>query len=731
MFDLRRIPILRVLLPFAGGAGGGLGILRAGGMPDLSSLNTQAWILVAMFGLCILQLLIYRRTGQTSGFSGKLFILLAFTLYLLSGLVSSMVSRSLDPGLPLDKKILIRGEITEGPLPGKNNWSCGMKVGMVCCGDSVFGLRTHLKVYLKVPSAPEAASVLPRPGETWQLYGRLSAIRSSGNPGAPDYKEIMARKNCWYRFYAEPYMDPYRGREVPGRRITGDMRVNPGHIRRTLSSQWEGNDADVSLLRAVCLGDRSELTSDMKQAYSHAGAMHLLAVSGLHLGLIWWVLHRLFFWITRISGKEIYRSTVLISLLWIFAFVSGFSSSVCRAACMFTLFTAGRLMDQRMHALNGILVSAFLLILIRPQNILDVGFQLSYAAILGIVSIYPALRSLLRIRNKILRRIWEASLVSLSAQVSTAPLVIYYFHQIPVYSLFTSLITIPLLSVLISLFVVSVPFFITGLGSSFFNALLVRLAGLMNFLVEGIASFPGAVIEKLHINTAGLCLWMLMLITGMLLLHHRTRTRFWSFLMVVLVSLSMNNASLTRYRWLHSSEMQISHFYNASLLTFREGDQVDHFCWYRDSAVFSNIREYMAENWNSRTFQSRIIHPLECEGGCGSVSASRLVAPGLMFIGNDRCRGWLVSGAVDLKSEGMQDYLSENGRITHSDFVLLSASPLVWRIPVELLSGSDQVILDGSNPGWYPSQLERYRVDFSLAFDEYMTYEHGAYLKRW
>jgi hypothetical protein len=501
-------------------------------------------------------------------------------------------------------------------------------------------------------------------------------------------------------------MDPDRGHEVPGRRITGDKRISPARIRRAVSSQWEGNDADVSLLRAVCLGDRSDLTGDMKQAYSHAGAMHLLAVSGLHLGLIWWVLHRLFFWITRISGNEIYRSIVLISFLWIFAFVSGFSSSVCRAATMFTLFTAGR-----------------------PQAMLDVGFQLSYAAILGIVSMYPALRSLLSIKNKILRRIWEASLVSLSAQVSTAPLVIYYFHQIPAYSLFTSLITIPLLSVLISLFVLSLPFFITGFGSAFFNVLLVKLAGFMNFLVEGIASFPGAVITKLHITTAGICLWMLMLITGMLLLQHRTR--FWSFLMVVLAILSINHASLTHYRKLHSSEMQISHFYKASLLTFREGDQVDHFCWYRDSAAYSNMRAYMAETWSSRNYHTRILHPYEGEGGSGSVSACHQVAPGLWLLGNDLCRGWLVSGAGELKSTGMQEYLSEHRGLVHSDFVLLSASPRVWRIPVELLSGSGQVILDGSNAGWYPVQLKRYKADYPLTFDEYMTNAHGAYLKRW
>jgi len=426
MFDLRRIPIVRALFPFAGGAGVGLGVLSLDGIPDLTSLPTQVLILLALSGICIFLLVIFRRTKGIPGYKGYLFSFLAFTLCFVSGLASSIVSRPIDPGLPLDQQILIRGEITEGPKPGRNTWSYGMNVRMLCCRDSVFRLRTHLKIHMMIPSSADSAVQLPGPGETWQFYGRLAPIRNSGNPGAPDYKAIMSRKNCWYRFYPDPYMDLNIGSEVPGKEIPGERRISSYRIRRLVSSHWKGNEVEISLLKAVCLGDRSDLTNDLRQAYSHAGAMHLLAVSGLHLGLIWWVLYRLFSWMTRITGKELYRSVVLILMLWIFAFVSGFSSSVCRAATMFTLFTAGRLMDQRMHALNGILVSAFLLILIRPQAMLNVGFQLSYAAMLGIAGFYPALRSLPGIKNKILRRVWEASLVSLSAQISTAALVIHY-----------------------------------------------------------------------------------------------------------------------------------------------------------------------------------------------------------------------------------------------------------------------------------------------------------------
>ncbi|MEN8201387.1 MAG: ComEC/Rec2 family competence protein [Bacteroidota bacterium] len=729
MFDLRRIPIVRALFPFAGGSLAGSRILHSEGMPDLALWSTQAWMLFFAALLWILLIAVFRWIGRNPGYRVYLFSFFAFTIIFVSGLLSSIVSRPVDPVLPLDQKLIIRGEITEGPKPGRSSWSYGMNVRMVACRDSVFKVRTHLKVHVKSSSIPEKGLMMPGAGETWQLYGRLAPIRNSGNPGAPDFRAIMSRKNCWYRFYPDSNADQGRGRDFPGRKIDRGRSISAARIRRAVSSHWKGHEREISLLKAVCLGDRSDLTVDLKQAYSHAGAMHLLAVSGLHIGLIWWVLYRFFSWMTRISGKELYRSLTIIILLWAFAFVSGFSSSVCRSATMFTLFTAGRLMDQRTHALNGILVSAFLLILIRPQSMMDVGFQLSYAAILGIACLYPVFRSMCSFQNRVLRRVWEATLISLSAQLSTAPLVIYYFHQIPVYSLVTSLLTVPLLSVLISIFVISVPFATSGIFCEFFNALLVKLAYLMNLLVGLIASVPGAVIGEMKLNTISLCLWMALLVVGMIMLNHRSVLP--RYLMLMLTSASLCWASVTRYRCLHSSELIISHFNRASMLTFREGARVDHYCWYRDSVTSVYMKKYIAETWSRRDFQSRTIDLHQVLHEDGSITACRQVAPGMWLLGNDQRKGWFVSGASELEIKGIQFCQPELNRILAYDFVLLSKNPPVWRIPGDLLTGSGELILDGSNQMWYSVQLEHFRTDKLLNLDEYITAERGAYLKRW
>ena len=320
-------------------------------------------------------------------------------------------------------------------------------------------------------------------------------------------------------------------------------------------------------MKAVCLGDRSSLTDDMRQAYAAAGGMHLLAVSGLHVGLIWWVLQYMTGWMSLILRKEIQRTVLVVGLLWFYAFMTGFSSSVCRSVTMFSFFSASRMMGERAQPLNVILVSAFLLVLLEPVRLTDVGFQLSYTAIIGIITLHPLALRKVRVKNRVLRWVWEATSVSLAAQVSTAPLVIYYFHQLPIYSLITSLIAIPLLSLLIAIFVCSVPFVSVGIMENISSFLLVELARLMNRSMEHLSSMPGAVLDGLQLDRISLLFWILGLLMGMIALHGRRRI---PYLLLFLISSSLVWNSYSALKRRSSSELLIAHFRGASMVSIRE-----------------------------------------------------------------------------------------------------------------------------------------------------------------
>lgn len=585
MIDLRLIPVVRVLVPFTGGSLAGY----------LGGISFTAWEMVipGLLMWTVLLLLYYlsrRKTGISRGF----FSLLVFGLFSWAGLGTGILGRPEDPGLPVGEPIMISGTILEGPWERGGRYQFEMRLQGVDTGDTVYRSRTLIKAYMTMP----ADSVFPVPGEFWRLGGRLAAIRNNGNPGETDYANILKRKNCWYRFYCDAFWE--RNARMDQSR---SVFVSAIRIRKVIADQWMGPPEVVSLLKAVCLGDRSGLSEEMRDSYSMAGGMHVLAVSGLHVGLIWWVLHHAFSFLVRLLKREFYRVVLITLLLWFYAYVTGFSSSVCRSVTMFTIFTVTRLTGQRGHPVNAILVSMFFLILIRPGRLLDVGFQLSYAAVLAIVIMHPVLKGLIRIRNRLLNWVWEATIVSVAAQIGTMPLVIHYFHRVPVYGLLTNLAAIPLLSCIMVLFIVSIPFI--AMGAGILNRLLMSLGGMMNSSMEVIASLPGSSVGNLYMAPVCslLLVWFIFLIMAIL----RRRRGIPVFLAMLTLCGILLNSSFIRYSRLHSSQVSVSRFKRSSMITFRVGMQVDHYIWCADSSSMNSIDRYLASAWGNRCYESHVM----------------------------------------------------------------------------------------------------------------------------
>jgi len=639
-----------------------------------------------------------------------------------------MLTRPLDPGLPEGDWLLVRGEVSGSPHPGPHGYCFNLKLHLFVLAGTAYPANTLLRTYLSLPAdsvlMADAGfltdSLLPAAGEIWQFSGRLAAIQNSGNPGGINFKSVMNRKNCWYSFYVST------GKEatVCNRRVDwAARRLSPALIRQKVSNHWHGEAEEVSLLKAVCLGDRSSLTDELRQAYAAAGGMHLLAVSGLHIGLIWWVLQYMIGWMHLLFRSEKLGTATVIGILWFYAFVTGFSSSVSRSVSMFSFFSAGRIIGIRIHPLNGIFVSAFLLVLVKPDRLMDLGFQLSYSAIIGIVSLYPLLKGLLQVKNRFLRWVWEAGSVSLAAQLSTAPLVIYYFHQVPLYSLLTSLVAIPMLSVLLCIFVCSVPFISLGILEEFFNFLLIGLARLMNRFMNLISDLPGASLDGLHLDRVTLIFWLLLLMILLITLHKRSRIP--PYLILLLTSVSLIWSSWHHLKRQSSSELLICHFRGASMVIIREGIKLDYYCWYRDSTSVEYMKSYLELAWSSRIYDK---HLIETEGWGniqGSISSCIKLKEGLSILGNDQCAGLVFR-------KGVQEYMWGNiledssGIHTFSpDFILLSGEPGL--IKLQEVKSRDQVVLvlDGSNRSWYKERMGAGREG------AYLTDRSGAYVKRW
>ena len=195
---------------------------------------------------------------------------------------------------------------------------------------------------------------------------------------------------------------------------------------------------ELSVLSALTIGEKSMLSKDLKNAYSMTGASHILAVSGLHVGIVFYVFSHLLVFLTRSKNAEKFNVIVSLIALWIFAFVTGLSPSVVRASIMLTMASLTILLNRKSQIFNTVFASAFLMLLYSPAYLYDVGFQLSFTAVLSILLFQKPIYESFVVRNKLLDKIWAMSSVSFSAQLGTLPLSLYYFHQVPKFLILVS-----------------------------------------------------------------------------------------------------------------------------------------------------------------------------------------------------------------------------------------------------------------------------------------------------
>ncbi|MFH0756531.1 MAG: ComEC/Rec2 family competence protein [Bacteroidota bacterium] len=695
MIDLSRVPVVRALVPYAGGS-------MAGYLGVVAVRPYEAIVVGFMLSLAVGICFVLSRINR--GKRCRLLNPMLFLLLLWTGAGTGVAEAPRDPHLPVNQGILISGRILEVYQPLRGRVSFEMDLRISATPDALCFTSTRLKAFMELPSD----SVFPVPGEIWMMTGRLEAITTGGNPGEIDFAAILRRKNCWYRFYCDSSCGSCRCLENLPNTAKGAAGIREG-----LVSTWDGPPGAVSILKAVCLGDRSGLNENLQQSYARAGGMHVLAVSGLHVGLIWWVLHRLFSILVRLTGREIIRVALITILLWFYAWVTGFSSSVCRSVTMFSLFSLAGLMNQPRAPVNVILLSMFIMLVIHPGRLLDVGFQLSYVAVLSIVTLHPLISKLIRIKNRALRWAWEATAVSLAAQVGTLPLVVHYFHQIPLYALLTNLLVIPLLSCIIALFVISVPLMTSGIAAGSLNKLLMILGGWMNRAMESVAALPGSVLGNLYLDTVSTTLWLVLVFLGILLLKiHGSLSRIG---LMLTLGLLLAWSAVSYYTAYTGNQVVVANFYKGSLVTFREGTVVDHYIWCFDPTSLVYMDNYLETAWGRRHAKVSVIMVNEVGQARGGISACSQLETGIWLVGNDRSKGLVVSGSPG----GEQAELISQ---VQADFLLLSGEPVLT--PVQrgiLFSGPGDLIADGTNRKWYTDQLEEF------ADQPHITPIRGAY----
>jgi competence protein ComEC len=257
-----------------------------------------------------------------------------------------------------------------------------------------------------------------------------------------------------------------------------------------------------SIAAALMFGYKNELDKELRQSFSNIGAGHVLAVSGLHFNLIFGIAYFLLSFIGMSKKGRVVKQLILLPVIWGFAFLTGLSSSVIRAACMLSLWGFGNAFFYRPFGLNTLAATAFFMLLYNPLYLFDIGFQLSFLAVLSILIINLPLVQLYSSKNKIIQYLWELVAVSVSAQIGVLPISLYYFHQFPVLFLVTNMLLIPLAGILMALIPLSLLFHgLIGNYEWIFFPLRFLMDSFIS-IIESLNNIPGGTISQIHLSAS-------------------------------------------------------------------------------------------------------------------------------------------------------------------------------------------------------------------------------------
>jgi competence protein ComEC len=376
-------------------------------------------------------------------------------------------------------------------------------------------------------------------GDRLLIPSTFKAVDPPFNPAEFNYKRYLAHQNIYHQAFLYPghyrVLDHNSGNPL----IAYSLKVRQRMVDKLKRNMRD--TAAIAVASTLILGYKADLSSDLLQAYSKTGTLHILSVSGGHVAIIYLILNFLLGFFCRSNRGRLVKALLILLLIWCYALLTGLSPAVCRAALMISLVIFGTTYSRYINTLNILAVSAYFLLLHNPLLITDVGFQLSYLAVAGMVVLQPLIYTWLKVNSKWVDKLWAACSVSIAAQIITFPLSSYYFHQFPVYFLISNLfIIIPaqiILSVgMIYLILPDVAYISTGLAWVLEKSIL-----LMNKVLVVIEHLPFGSIDKIWFNTSE---YIFLYFGIMCLFYSLTAKKSW-MLNVALLSILILSLSIT------------------------------------------------------------------------------------------------------------------------------------------------------------------------------------------
>jgi competence protein ComEC len=330
-------------------------------------------------------------------------------------------------------------------------------------------------------------------GDELMISVKYTEVEPPYNPAEFDFKAWLGSQNIYHQAFID------QDHIVSNKNSVGNPIIKMAlNLRERQVAKYRSlikNDEAFAVASTLILGYRADLSKETLSAYSKTGTIHALSVSGAHVAIIYVVLDFLFFFLTKNRALRIMKLLLICTLIWGYALLTGLSPSVVRSAIMISILITAKVLSKQTNSYNVLAFSAFFQLVYNPFLIWDVGFQLSYLAVFGLIYLQPKIYSLLYTEHNWLDKLWSFTAMSLAAQVVTFPLSIYYFHQFPLYFLFANLfITIPLVLMMYLGILVLIPSF------GFLAPIFEWIINFTNAVLKWIANLPYASFSSIWIN---------------------------------------------------------------------------------------------------------------------------------------------------------------------------------------------------------------------------------------
>lgn len=458
--------------------------------------------------------------GFSLKFRGTVFKFLLYSAFFLIGLTTARLSQArfnehlIAGSLPHD---LYRAEISS--LPEKRNQRMRVEARVMALRYS--GAWKEVRPFRCLISVRSGNEPFPKPGDEVLVKGRLRRPNAPQNPAEFDYARFLQRKGIAWTSFIDSL--DYKLIESEGKTdLVFWSYALSDYVDKVFRKHIDDHDA-YGLVKAMILGRRDDLRPEINEAFISSGTVHILSVSGLHMSIFFVVISRVFGFMKKWTRGRYFYLMIIAGMITFYSLMTGLPPSVLRAAVMCLVWLLADVFARRNELTNSLAISAFLILIFDPDAIFDVGFQLSYMAMVGIIMFAVPFQNALKFENSVARKLWELTAVSFAAQLLTFPLSTYYFHQFPVYFWLINPLVIDISAVLLplSFFLPLIDFVFLPFVAGFIGWVIEIASLLTNWLVAIPTHLPGYLLQDLSIDLTGVLLLYGVIVLSYLLLVQR------------------------------------------------------------------------------------------------------------------------------------------------------------------------------------------------------------------